>query len=462
MSSRSRDRRLLPQGLASWLSLLLVAAVAATASFGLAVWWIHDSRLAGLGADRKMVQRIIARVVPAVLLLERAQPPDRQRLLDAVNGRPLRIRLHSGSRPEALPGLPADLELERFVRSLLGPLGRRDVGVRSHRGGGGDRFSRRPSLRLAIPLVYDGWVDVSILPARRRPGPVFLIWLGATAILVGLSAAWAGWRLTRPLSRLAEATERFDLDGEEDPLPETGPREVRNAAHAFNRMTVRIRRLVEERTLLLAALSHDLKTFLTRLRLRMEMVEDAEQRWKGIADIEEMQSVLDATLGLARDETRVEQPAAVDLAGLLGNIAERYRELGRKACYRGPERFPFVGRATALRRCFENLVENAVKYGGEAEILLGRENGRVVVRIGDRGPGIPSRFREAVLAPFFRLESSRNRDTGGVGLGLAVARAVVDRHGGTLSLEDRDDGGLEAVVTFPAADAPLDQAWQAR
>ena len=455
MSPRFRGRRLVPQGLASWLALLLVAAVAATASFGLAVWWIQDSRLAGIGADRHMLQRIVARLVPAVLLLERAEPRDRQRLLDAVNGRPLRIRLHSGALPETLPGAPAAPELDRFVRSRLGPLAGRDVGIRAHRGGG-SRFHRRPGLRLAIPLVSGGWADVGIRPARKRPGPVFLVWLGATAILIGLSAAWAGWRLTRPLSRLAEATERFDLDGEEEPLPETGPREVRNAAHAFNRMTVRIRRLVEERTLLLAALSHDLKTFLTRLRLRMEMVEDPEQRRKGIADIEEMQSVLDATLGLAREETRGEGPVAVDLAALLRTVAERHRELGREASYRGPERFAFHGRATALGRCFENLVENAVKYGGEAEIRLGREDGRAVVRIGDRGPGIAPEHREAVLAPFFRLESSRSRDTGGVGLGLAVARTVIDRHGGTLSLEDRDGGGLEVVVALPAADAPPD------
>lgn len=455
MSPRSRGRRLVPQGLASWLALLLVAAVAATASFGLAVWWIQDSRLAGIGADRKMLQRIVARVVPAVLLLERTEPQDRQRLLDAVSGRPLRIRLHSGNLPETLPGVPATPELDRFVRSRLGPLAGRDVGIWAHRGGG-DRFYRRPGLRLAIPLASGGWAEVGIRPVRRRPGPVFLVWLGATAILVGLSAAWAGWRLTRPLSRLAEATERFDLDGEEDPLPETGPREVRNAAHAFNRMTVRIRLLVEERTLLLAALSHDLKTFLTRLRLRMEMVEDPEQRRKGIADVEEMQSVLDATLGLARDETRGERPAAVDLAGLLRTVAERHRELGRKVSYRGPERLAFHGRATALGRCFENLVDNAVKYGGEAEILLEREDGGAVVRIRDRGPGIAPEHREAVLAPFFRLESSRSRDTGGVGLGLAVARTVVDRHGGTLSLEDRDGGGLEVLVTLPAGDAAAD------
>lgn len=449
MTADRPRRRLVPEGMTGWLALLLVATVAVTASLGLGLWWFHDSRLANLQPDPQRLAPLLVRVAPAIGLLERAAPADRERVLGAVNGRLFRIRQRSGPPPRAVRGEPVRPGLERFVRSRLGALAERDMTLSIHRRGGG--VPGRPVLRMAIPLASSGWADVRIVPVRRRPGPAFLIWLVATAALVGVSATWAMRRLTRPLRRLADATERFDLDGDDAPFPETGPVEVRNAARAFNLMTTRIRRLADDRTLLLAALSHDLKTFLTRLRLRVEMLEDPEQRDKGVSDIEEMASVLDATLGLARDETRGEAPAPFDLADLLRTIAEKRSETGQNVVYRGPETLPFRGRATALGRCFENLADNAVKYGGEADVSLEGDGERAVVRIGDRGPGIPPQYREAVLAPFFRMESSRSRETGGVGLGLAVVRTVVDRHGGTLALGDRDGGGLEATVTIPAA-----------
>lgn len=443
--------RFVPEGMASWLVMLLGAAVAVTVSLGLALWWIHDARLADITPRSRPLGPLLDRVTPAVLLLERAEDEDeRRRLLAVVNGHLLRIDMHRDP-PPPVAGEPPSAPLDRFVRSRLGALAGRDLGLTVHHRA--VRGSVRPVLRLVVPLREAGWAEVNVRTFRQRPGPVFLIWLAATAVLVGLFAAWAVRRLTRPLSRLAEAAERFDPDGDGDPFPEAGPREVRDAAQAFNRMTRRIRRLVDDRTLLLGALSHDLRTFLTRLRLRVEMLDDPGQRAKGVSDIEEMASVLDATLDFARDEALGESPAPLDLAALLRAIAGSRSELGQRVAYRGPETFPFHGRAASLGRCFDNLVDNAVKYGGEADVLLEGEGGRAVVRIGDRGPGIPPQYREAALAPFFRLETSRSRETGGVGLGLAVVRTVVQRHGGSLSLGDRDGGGLEAVLELPASPA---------
>ena len=255
--------------------------------------------------------------------------------------------------------------------------------------------------------------------------------------------------MTRPLRAFAEAADRLGLDTEPPALPEHGSRELRQATRAFNRMTARIRRLVDDRTLLLAAVSHDLRTMLTRLRLRAELIEDPEQREKAAADLDEMNAMLDATLAFARDEAADERPVPVELAAMLRSLVEDLADAGRSTSFEGPRHLTVSGRPVALRRLFENLLDNALRYGGEAEATLRRlDEGRVEVLIDDRGPGIPEALRERVFDPFFRVDGSRSRDTGGSGLGLAVVRAIVQRHGGTVRLEDRPGGGLRVRVTL--------------
>ena len=286
------------------------------------------------------------------------------------------------------------------------------------------------------------------MPLPRGPRPGVFFWLGLTALLVVLALVWGAHRMTRPLRRFAEAADRLGLDAGPPPLPEHGPRELRLATRAFNRMTARIRRLVDDRTLLLAAVSHDLRTMLTRLRLRAEFIEDREQREKASTDLDEMQGMLEATLAFARDEAADERPVPVDLAALLRSLTADLAETGRTVSYDGPDRLALPGRPVALRRLFENLLDNALRYSGEAKAVLHWVNGRAEVRIDDRGPGIPEALRERVFDPFFRLDASRSRDTGGSGLGLAVVRAIVQRHDGTIRLEDRPGGGLRVRVTL--------------
>jgi signal transduction histidine kinase len=200
---------------------------------------------------------------------------------------------------------------------------------------------------------------------------------------------------------------------------------------------------------MLAAISHDLRTPITRLRLRAEFIEDTDQKNRMLSDLDEIQSMITATLDFARDDFAVEKQRAFDLAVLLRGICEEFQDLGADATCGGPAHATFTGRPGALKRAFSNLVENAVKYGGGGTVTLTVEQGSCVVRIEDRGPGLAERDRERVFEPFYRAEGSRSRETGGVGLGLAVARSVIRGHGGEVTLANRPEGGLCASVVLP-------------
>jgi signal transduction histidine kinase len=228
-----------------------------------------------------------------------------------------------------------------------------------------------------------------------------------------------------------------------------GPSEVREAAEAFNEMQRRLRDLIAGRTQTLAAISHDLRTPITRLRLRLEFVGDAEQRAKFEADLEEMEKMIAAALALARDEAAVEARTRIDLSVLLAGLVADARALGQDAEYRGPARLDIAVAPISLKRAFANLIDNAVRYGRRAHVTLNAEAGQTRVDIEDDGPGIPESEQAKVFQPFYRLERSRSRDTGGTGLGLAVARTTVLAHGGTIALRNRAGGGLTVSVTLP-------------
>ena len=218
-------------------------------------------------------------------------------------------------------------------------------------------------------------------------------------------------------------------------------------------MQTRLHRFVEDRTQMLAAISHDLRTPLTRLRLRAEFVEDPEQQRKMLADLEEMEAMIASTLAFARDDARKEPRVPIDLAALLQSLVDDLGDAGNTVEYSGPEHKTIACRPVALRRAIGNLIDNALKYGGCARVALldGREDGHVAIRIDDDGPGIPEGEQEKVFAPFYRLERSRSRDTGGTGLGLSVARTIARAHGGDVTLRNRPDGGLSALLLLAEA-----------
>ena len=324
-----------------------------------------------------------------------------------------------------------------------------------------DRRGRVPDWRdgpgpdnlMAVSLkLGDGtWVNF-LAPEINIPpfwaNNFFLPLLAAILAVIGVTV-WAVWRATAPLDLFTRAAERLGRDVTAPPLETRGPLEVRRAAHAFNEMQTRLRSFIEDRTQMLAAISHDLRTPITRMRLRAEFVEDDEQRQKMLNDLEDMEAMISATLSFAREDTTREERVHLDLADLLQSLCDEESDAGREITYDGARRLPFHGAPLALKRAFSNLIDNALKYGERACVTLTASERDVVVDIEDEGPGLPEELAEKVFAPFYRVEGSRSRETGGVGLGLAVVRSIIRGHGGDIELGNRPEGGLRATVTLP-------------
>jgi signal transduction histidine kinase len=260
--------------------------------------------------------------------------------------------------------------------------------------------------------------------------------------------------ITRSLARLAESAEQAGTDLEGAALPEQGPSEVRSVIRAFNRMRTQLRTYLSERARLFGAISHDLKTPITRLRLRSESIEDPERRAKFLRDLDEMEAMTGSALEFFKtlgDEPRRE---ALDVGALLNSLSDDWRDTGHDVIVTGAARGPYNAHPRALRRCIENLVENALRYGTHARIALHDTLEALHIAVRDDGPGIPEADLERVFEPYFRLEPSRNRDSGGTGLGLAIARNIARWHGGDITLRNAGDGpGLIAEVTLPRSAA---------
>jgi signal transduction histidine kinase len=224
---------------------------------------------------------------------------------------------------------------------------------------------------------------------------------------------------------------------------------VRATVEAFNAMQARLARFVGDRTRMIAAIGHDLRTPITSLRLRAEFVEDEELRADIVRMLDEMQAMVDATLAFARDDAAGEETRTVDLAALVEGIVDDQTALGRAVSYEGPERLPWRCRPVSLKRAISNLVENAIRYAGSAHVVLRQAAGEVLVEVEDKGAGVPEEALESLFEPFVRLEGSRSRQTGGVGLGLSIARSIARAHGGELTLANRAEGGLRATLSLP-------------
>lgn len=306
-------------------------------------------------------------------------------------------------------------------------------------------------IKISARLRDGRWVNIRTVRLEEPPP-----WAGKTLQLLALLLAVviaAGLLLTRrmarPMARLADASNRLGRGRAEAPLPEEGPREVRQTIHAFNRMQERLERHLRDRSRMLAAVSHDLRTPITKLRLRAEYIEDLEMRERTLATLAEIEAVLSAALSFARDEAADESSRPTDLAALVQSLVDDHADLGGAVSYRGPGRAIVACRPVALKRALNNLIDNALKYADRCWVRLIEEPRTRLILIEDDGPGIPEAELERVFEPFFRLEASRNAETGGTGLGLSVARTIVHAHGGTLVLANRAGGGLRAVIRLP-------------
>ncbi len=311
-------------------------------------------------------------------------------------------------------------------------------------------------LVMGVRLGDGTWLnfDAGLGPPRPWHSPTFMGAFGLMTVVAAGLTLWAVRRLTKPVRILAEAAEALGRDVNAPPLPENGPEEVATAAAAFNTMARRIRRFVDDRTTLLTAIGHDLRTPITRLKLRAEFMDDDELRGKMLADLEELEAMVAATLAFGRDARTAEQVVSLDLAELLRTILDEagdaHPEAAEKLHYDGPGHLTVRLRSLAMKRALTNLVSNAIAYGGSAQVRLDAPGGSAVtIMIEDDGPGIPPEELERVFEPFHRVESSRNRETGGTGLGLPIARDILRAHGGDVTLSNRPGGGLTARVTLP-------------
>lgn len=436
---RHGARRFTPPGLAGRIILLVVAIVALVQ---LVSWAFEDDEGWRMDEPEEVAA---AQVVSATALLDRTPPQDRDTLAEALSGLSLQVSLDDRPATSSSGGRWFR-EAEQEVREALDDLGDRPLTV-SLSGDGG----RDSALVLSVQLSDGDWV-IYRFPLRafmllQREGSGIgsvLFWLFIAGMVF-----WFSNRLARPLRTFASAAERLGRDVNTDPLPETGSRELRRAAKAFNQMQMRVQRMIDDRALMLAAIAHDLRTVLTRLRLRAEFIEDAEQHAKAEADIEEMQAMLDAGLAFARGETEVEERRRIDLAQLVRDMTEDFARTDGPATYSGPDHLYYRCGPNEIRRAVANLIRNAIHYGKQADVHLASGADGVRLTIRDQGPGIAADLQEKVFQPFYRVEGSRNRETGGTGLGLAIARTIARRHGGDINLTNPPGGGLAATLILP-------------
>ncbi|OLY72141.1 histidine kinase [Pseudomonas sp. ATCC PTA-122608] len=428
---------------ARWIALtILIAMLTALAFNALFV------QLAGVWARPPLGETgLLEKVAVIVRMIEAAEPSQRPQLTQAVGDDSFNVSwsaTRGGIDAPILddPGFHSD---QVFKQLLKGPERRMEAYEPSDWPGPGGHYA------LVVQLVDQSWLMFSA-PSRSwglAEGPRSLVVLMLVLISTALVTLIATRRLARPLQHFAQGVRRFGADFRAPPIEPVGPHEIRQAILAFNGMQAQLQHFIQDRTQMLAAISHDLRAPLTRLRLRGEFIEDADQQHRLFRDVDEMQAMINTALEFFRDDARLEQATQLDLAELLQTLIDDYRDQSIDITFNGPPRLVYFGRPLGLKRVMTNLMDNAIHYGLAPEIELQHSPGQVTVRVLDRGPGIPQEQHEQVFLPFFRLEGSRNKSTGGVGLGLSTARAIVLEHGGTLTLENRPCGGLAAVVVLP-------------
>jgi signal transduction histidine kinase len=465
--------RLFPRSLFGQTLLILLAGLIASHAVGS---WIYT-------ADREQAVRAVGgfataqRIANLTRLIQEAPREARPRIVSALSDQGFRVSM--STEAPAIPNAGGDATVANAIESYLvdrlslGSARRPRVwasevegppfgswhrmmphGAMMMRGFG--PFGAFRDLEVAIPLADGPWLTLATgLPASGPAYSVqFLLSMAIMAIIILGVSIWAVRRVTAPLAALATAAERLGHDVSAPPLREAGTMETRQAARAFNDMQVRLRNLIDNRMRLLAAISHDLRTPLTLLRLRAESVENAQERDKMLSTIAEMDAMIGATLQLARDESADEPRRPTDLVALVQSVVNDMRDAGLSICMRSAESTVYECRPAALKRAVRNLLDNAVKYGKTGVVSVHRSSESIGIDIDDEGPGIPQQELTRVLEPFYRLDESRSPDTGGVGLGLAIARSMVEMHGGTLSLSNRPEGGLRASITLPLPREP--------
>jgi signal transduction histidine kinase len=410
-------------------------------------------------ASGRTPQMLSAEIVGMASVLAPLSPDQRRSVVGAVRDPRMQISLHPTPLPavqepvDSRIGLLRELirfELDDIALPLAITVRPPDATQRADAGPPDSAPETGALVEIGLPGAQ--WLSVLIAdyPMERASLLSILLKLSPILIVIGLLSVWTARRLAAPIRDFARAAETLGVDMTAPPLAVRGPHELRNAIRAFNLMQERLRRFLNDRTQMLAAISHDLRAPLARLRLRAEFVEDTEQQRKMFGDLQAMNAMIDTTLAFAADDARQEPRRLVDLGILVEDVCEDATDAGGSVSYAGSRGIEITCRPSTIRRAVANLIDNAVKYAGAARVRIVREQGRIVIVIDDDGPGIPTEEQEKVFAPFYRLDPARDPEKAGVGLGLSVARTIARQHGGDVTLANRDDGGLSVRLELPA------------
>ncbi len=450
--------RLWPKSLAGRLAALLILTLVLAQALSFALF--SGERIAAFRSAYR--EDLFVRLVSLVEILDESAPDMQRRVIAATSSPIFNVTLDPTPivPPDRIDDSALGIGLASAMKKPVEDV-RVALGGPPWRGpppGDDDGPGHRPHrhhqpawVRASVHMTDGQWLNASAdrppVPPLGRP---FLTSFLISALAVGAVGALGVGFASRPLRQLAVAADRLGRGETFEPLPEAGPRETRQANVAFNRMRERLDRFIRDRTAMLAAIAHDLRTPITSLRLRAEFIDDEEMKTKVLETLAEMQTMTEATLAFARGDAETEESRATDLSALVESVVDDFAASGREASFEDSPAVTVRCRPFALRRAVMNLIDNAAFYGVRACAKVEKADDEVRIVVVDDGPGIPAAELEHVFDPFVRLEGSRSRETGGAGLGLAIARSIARAHGGDVRLENRAEGGLRAVLSLPA------------
>ena len=447
-----------PRTLGGQLIGVTVAAVLVS-NIVVAVWFESSrERL----TESAINERLVDRAASIATLLSAIPAKSREQAAVALSGGPWHFQLRHGKKLQPAPMDAEEAQLAERAHAMLPAKDQKEpviVTIRDSQGrklpAGKLRRHRLGALvDMTLPVVRGTQVEMTFVRSPPPTWPAQLLMAALVAMVTGsAAAAFIARRVARPLSQLAASASEAARGGAAARVPEVGPEDVRRAAHAFNAMTDQVTRTLERQRQLLSAVGHDLRTPITAMRISAEFIEDEDVRQRLQKNLEELQELTEAVLTAARG-AGWENKRKIDLAALIESLCSDLEEMDKPVTWESHVTAPFLGRSNEIRRALRNLIENAVTYGKRAHVRLAEDSNSYSVIVEDEGPGIPEAQLASVFEPFVRLEASRSGETGGSGLGLTLAKAVAEGHGGSIALGNRAEGGLRAILRLPREAAP--------